>query len=104
MSEEERKAGVEKDSERGGDREGRKGGHREQIGERGRKKEGIGCFPKAQLFSQSSSSLIPPCDADTKGEAIVCIIKQSTGQKSPILSALFRAKGGSERCQRQFYA
>ena len=57
---------IEKDGGSGGDTEGRKGGHREQIGERGRKKEGSGCFPKAWLFSQSSSSLTPPCDADTK--------------------------------------
>lgn len=44
-----------------------KRGHREQEG-----------TPKA--------SLVSPCDADTKGEAIVCIIKQSTGQKSVLCS------------------
>lgn len=37
---------IENDSERGGDRKTKRG-HREQIEERSRKKEGSQCFPKA---------------------------------------------------------
>lgn len=94
---------IEKESNSGSNREGKRASGANNRAQHHKGSVLVTVSPQPGSFWHSPSSCIPPCEADTKGEPIVCIIARSTGRKSRTLSALFRAKGCSLRCQQQFF-